>query len=136
MFKALLRSFVFTLIALEIAREVLGPFDFSNSLRTLLLIALALSILNRYLKTVLDMLSLPDEGVVYLIIFFLMDLVIVNVLAVLISQFSIQDAQTPDLIILGFMIPSKSLSAIYSGMAGSAIVTVVYNFFEWLNSKK
>ncbi|OGC69738.1 hypothetical protein A2415_04640 [candidate division WWE3 bacterium RIFOXYC1_FULL_39_7] len=136
MLKAFLRSFVFTYITLYVIQYFLEPFSFEDPVRDFILVALALSILNRYLRSLLQMLSLPNDGFVYLLIFFVMNFITFNIIAVIIPQFSIQSAVTPNLIIFGFVLPSKNLTALWAGAVGTLLLTVIFNFFEWLASKK
>jgi uncharacterized membrane protein YvlD (DUF360 family) len=131
-----LRTFVFMYIAVRVAQSVIGGFVFSGEkLQTLLLIVVALSALYFFIRPVLAIISLPTHGVGFLFLSFILTTVLLYVLTVFIQDFSLKSSNLSDLIIFGFVLPSKSLTATMSTVFSALVISTVCTFFEWLCHK-
>lgn len=135
--KAFLRSIVFTYIAFLATQYVLNCFIFGgNSARTFLLVILAFTLLNLFLKPLLGIISLPTKGYGYLFLCFVLTFVVLQVLTVFVPSFRIVPTTLSGLIIFGFVLPSKSLTALLSGVFSALLISAVFSFLSWLSSKK
>ena len=131
--KSFLRTFVFTIISVLLTQYLIESFSFgSNYNRNLLLIVLALSLLYKFIKPLFGIISLPTYGLGFLFLNFVLSLLIFYILTVFISGFKIREAVFPELIILGFMLPSKQLSLLQTFVYSSLFVSFLYTFFDWL----
>lgn len=135
--KSLLRVFVFTAISLIVTQKLLNGFSFGvNEVNTLLLVIIGLSLLNLLLGPVFKLISLPSEGIGFILLSFLLSLAVLFVLTLFIPSFSAQSGDVGDLLIYGLVIPSKSLPITWSFGLSALVFTLIYRFFIWLGSKK
>jgi len=135
--KSIVRSFVFVSISLYVTQFLIKAFDYgSDQTKTFLLVVVALSALYYLLRPVLKITSLPSEGFGYLFLLFALTFAVLYVLTLFISSFAIKPTVLSNLIIFGFMLPSKSLTSLWAGVVSSALISVVYMFFQGLCSKK
>lgn len=135
--KTALRAFIFSLIAVLIAQNILGGLVFKgNYPQTFLLFVLGLSFLYFFLKPILAIIALPGEGVGFLFITFILTAVFIHVLLIFVPVISIRASHLSNLIIFGFVLPSKNLSAFETSIFSALVISLVYTFFNWLCSKK
>ncbi len=135
--KAILRIFVFTAVAVRFSQYLLSTFDFGQPyLKNYLFIVLALTLLYVALTPVLAMINLPYKGLGGLIFNLILTFVILYVLTLFIPAFSFMATKTVNLLIFGFMLPSKSLTGFWSGVIGSSLVSLTYSFLGYLSSGK
>ncbi len=135
--KSFLKVLVFSIISLNITQYLFGAFNFGESpYKTWFLLVLAVTLLNYFVKTVLSLVGLPRDGMGFLIINSILTLIILYVLTIFISSLGINEAFLPELIIFGFMLPSKQLDGIWSLVVSGVTLSLVYGFFDWLTSKR
>lgn len=135
--KSFLRTFVFVILATRITSSVLDAIEFNVPfIRAFFLFVLAISLLYFFLRPLLKLLSLPFKGFGYLLIHFVMTLIIVNVMVVLIGSFTLKAVNLNNFNILGFVIPSKNLTVLWSSVYFALLLSLVYDFFDWLTEKK
>jgi len=133
MIRSVLRAFVFTVISLRVTMYVIDAFSFGDSPeKSFVLVVLALSLLYYFLKPILAVVSLPRKGVGFLFLSFVMTLVILQVLTLFIPSFSITETELADLIVFGFVLPSKSLTGLWSGVFSALLLSLIFVFFDWL----
>lgn len=131
--KSLLKTFIFALISIQVTQYLIGSFSFgSNPGRNLILILIALTLLYRFIKPLFSMISLPKDGIGFLFLDFALTLIIFYVLTVFISGFKLKEAVFPELLILGFMLPSKQLTLLQTFIYSALFVSFLYTFFDWL----
>ena len=112
---------------------VIDAFSFGDSPeKSFVLVVLALSLLYYFLKPILAVVSLPRKGVGFLFLSFVMTLVILQVLTLFIPSFSITETELADLIVFGFVLPSKSLTGLWSGVFSALLLSLIFVFFDWL----
>ena len=132
-----LRFFVFTLISVMVTQFLLNGFEFgSNHNRNYILVVLGITLLYFFLKPILGLVSLPRRGIGFMVINFFMTAVIVYVLTVFVPGFNIKEGFFPELIIFGFMLPSKQLTLAWSLIYSALFVSLVFTFFDWLGSDR
>lgn len=133
--KFLLRALVFTLIAVvfsQMPTKTLFLIDRS----VFSMVVLAVALLNMFKKPLLEIISFPTRGPIYQIISFVLTALILNIMTFIIPGFRFLEAKTPNLLILGYLIPSIYLSAFWAGIFSAVLISIVSNFFYWLCSKK
>jgi uncharacterized membrane protein YvlD (DUF360 family) len=131
--KSFLRTFVFSIISVLLTQYLIESFSFgSNYNRNLLLIVLALALLYKFIKPIFGVISLPTEGLGFLFLNFFLSLLIFYILTVFIPGFNVREAVFPELIIFGFMLPSKQLNLLQTFVYSSLFVSFLYTFFDWL----
>jgi uncharacterized membrane protein YvlD (DUF360 family) len=135
--KSLVRAVVFVVISLTFTQYVFQAFEYGgNSTVTFLLIVLGLSLLFYIVRPILKIISLPFEGLGYLVLMALLTFAVLYILTLFIPAFTIKSVSLSGLNILGFMLPSKELSAFWATFYSALLVSLVYNFLQGLCSRK
>ncbi len=135
--KTLLRTFVFSFLALYFTRLIVDSMVFGGNYNiTLLLVLLALTLLNLFLEPILKIVSLPQRGLAGLFLRFMLTALIFFVLSYMLPTFKVVSAEVSELIILGIVLPSKSLSKAWSLVYSALLFTVIYSFFMWVTKGK
>ncbi|HBY09996.1 hypothetical protein A2473_02340 [candidate division WWE3 bacterium RIFOXYC2_FULL_42_13] len=134
--KGIIRTFIFVLISLFSTNYVLSSLFYGSDQKTFVIIALALTLLFYLGKPLLATFGLPTRGVGFLFIATILSTLTIYVLTIFLPDFTIMETTLSDLIIFGFMLPSKSLTAFWSALFSAFILSVVYTFFEWLCASK
>ena len=133
--KSLLRVLVFTAISLYTAQYFIGPFSFDSQI-TILLLVISVSLLNFLIRPALSIVSMPTKGLGFLFFDFVLTFAILYVSTRYMPGFSIKAVSLPSLIISGFVLPSKDLTGLWSGVFSALTISIVYTFLEGLCSKK
>lgn len=135
--KRIVRTFIFVLISLNVTQYIMHGFFYgTDSLKVFLLIGLALSLLFYFLRPILALISLPVKGLGFLFLTFVMAFITLYILTLFIPSFYFVDTTLTDLNIFGFVLPSKSLTSLWSGVFSALILSAVYTFLEGLCSDK
>jgi len=134
--KGIIRTFTFVLISLFSTNYVLSSLFYGSDQKTFVIVALALTLLFYLGKPLLATFGLPTKGVGFLFIATILSTLTIYVLTIFLPDFTIMETTLSDLIIFGFMLPSKSLTAFWSALFSAFILSVVYTFFEWLCASK
>lgn len=133
--KLFLRTFIFTYISFN-ASQLFTKTYIAFDTKSFWMIIIALTLLNIFKRSLLEVVSLPSRGVLFQFISIILTALLLNILVAIIPDFRFLATNTPGFIILGYVIPSTYLSAFWSGIVTAALVSVVSNFFYWLTSKK
>lgn len=132
--KRFLKVLTFTLIALLVTDTIAKGFSFGESfIRTLLLLCIALTVFNLFLKKLLKILSMPTEGIGFIFLNTLLTFVIFYVLTIFVLDFRFIPSITPNLLLLGIVIPSKALTALSAGVVSAVIFSLSYIYLEWIS---
>jgi uncharacterized membrane protein YvlD (DUF360 family) len=135
--KSILRVFVFTVISLKITQYIIGAFNFGNNdVKTFILIAFALGLLYFFFKPLLKIISLPSGGIGYLLLIFIVTFIVLYILTLFIPSFTVKSVTISNLIIFGFVLPSKSLTSLWATVCSAFVASFLYTFFDWLCSKR
>lgn len=135
MIKTVIRLALFGTISLQISQYVIGSFSFGH-VTSLLLFIIALTVLYFLMRPLLIIISLPSEGPGYLFMSFLLTLITCYVLTLFIPMFGIRATTISELNIFGFVLPSKSLNAVWSLVFSALLISVLMFFFNWLCQTK
>jgi len=126
MLKSALRVLLFTFLSIKSTQYIIGGFSFGGEFTMYF-----------FLRPMLKITGLPNEGPGYLFVVFLMTLVTLYVLTIFLPMFMIMPTVISKLLIFGFVLPSKQLTAQWSLVFSSLLITVLIWFFGWLcNPKK
>lgn len=135
--RAILRVFAFTLISLFITQYIIEGFSYGiYPERTIILLVIALALLNFFMIPVFKLISLPTGGVGYLFLSFLMTLVTLYVLTLFIPGFKIIETTLNELIVFGFILPSKHLNVFWSAVFSALLFSLINDFFNWISYRK
>ncbi|KKS06842.1 hypothetical protein A3K01_01020 [candidate division WWE3 bacterium RIFOXYD1_FULL_43_17] len=134
--RGIIRTFTFVLISIFSTNYVLTSLFFAGDTKTFLVIAVALTLLYYLGKPLLATFGLPTRGIGFLFIATILTTLTLYVLTIFLPEFTIMETTLSDLIIFGFMLPSKSLTAFWSALFSAFIISMVYTFFEWLCASK
>lgn len=136
MIKNILRTLVFTTLALYFAQLMLQSFYFDGSYKTILLLLLGLFLFNMFVRSVFQIISLPDRGILFFILYFLLTLTLMYISTAFIPTFAFNNLDLSTFFIVGVMLPSTKLSAFWSAVISAFVFSVLFRFFSWLSSKK
>ena len=135
MIKSIIKLAFFITIALNITQYVIGSFVFDNP-SALFLYITGITVLYLFMRPLLTIISLPDEGPGYLFMSFLLTLITNYALTVFIPSFELRATTVSELIIFGFVLPSKRLNIMWSLVFSSLLMAVLMTFFKWLCESK
>lgn len=132
--RSFIRALVFSYIALILTQNIIGGFDFGNN--GFILVLLALTLLAFFVKPILKVIGLPDSGVGFIFLNFLLTLAVFFALTAFLGNFSFTETNLPRLNILSFMLPSKHLNSWMSGVFSALVYSLFSWFFHWLSGCK
>lgn len=135
--KASIRSLVFTFIALYLTQLVINGFDFVDDTNlTMFVIVFVLAFANLLMSPIFKILGLPHKGPGYIFMKFGLNLAILYVLVLFVPSFVAAPSTVSELLILGIVLPSKSLTKTWSLVFSSLLFVTILVFFEWLSNPK
>ena len=135
--KSALRTILFAYLAVVSSQQIVSAISFrGDSSQNFYLFILGLAALYFFSRPILKIISLPSEGAGFLFMTFALTLILMYVLMLFVPLLTLVPTKISNLIILGFVLPSKSLTAFWSGVFVSLLIAVVYTFLDWLCSKK
>ncbi|HLB51443.1 hypothetical protein A3F07_01155 [candidate division WWE3 bacterium RIFCSPHIGHO2_12_FULL_38_15] len=137
MLRNVLKVLTYTFISLVTTKTLLNTIDLGPSpFPELILLLMTLFMLNMFLQPILGILSLPEEGLKYLLIHFLFTVIFLLVLIQILDNLRIIELNTENLLFIGGMVPSSSLSNSLSLVVTSLVLSVIYRYLVWLTPKK
>lgn len=134
--KHILRVFTFVLISVFSAEMLLPFFSFNKDPKTMYLFIVLLFLLFNFKKPILKAIALPDGGLLYLFISFVLTLIVINVYSMFFTYFRIEPVTTPNLLILGVVLTSYNLSKFWSGALAALLISLIYNYLDWVSRRK
>lgn len=134
--RGILRTFVFVLISFFCTNYVLSSLNYGNDTKTFLIISFALTALFYLLKPLLTTFGLPGKGIGFLFIGTILASICLYVLTLFLPEFTVMETTLSDLIILGVVLPSKSLTAFWSTVFSAFLISGVFTFMDWLCGSK
>lgn len=123
--KYLVRVFLFNVFALWFVREIYGGLVIDGGVQSIFIAALVLSVLMLIVKPILKILFIPINFITFGLGNWLINTVILLLLALLIPAVIIQEYTFPGLSWQGFMIPSIKFSYLWSLIIISVSLTVI-----------
>lgn len=135
--RKLIRTCIFVYLSLGFAQYVVGALNFgTDELRTKLLVTIALTFLYLALKPVVSLVGIPNRGLGFMFLSFVMTFVVMYVLTSFLPNFTIVPATISGLKLFGFVLPSKSLTALWAGVFAALVSSLCCNFLEFLCSNR
>lgn len=133
--KFLLRNFLINLVALIAASRILPGFTFDGGVRTLLLGALGLMVLNMAIIPLLKIMFLPLNLLTLGLFTWAINVIAVYILVTMVPQFKLIPFHF-DGNSLGFAtLPSADLNVLQVAILTALLVGFISRFLEWLCSK-
>lgn len=133
----IIRTLLFSYIALLATQYIIGGFSLDlYSFGSVILVVLSLSILNVLVRPILSLISLPTGGIGYLFLSFMLNLVNLYILTLILVGFSIRTAKVASIVFLGVELPSKELTVFWSAVFSALMLSLIFNFLNWLCSKQ
>ena len=137
MLQNVLKVLTFSLISLVTTQMFLQTIDLGSSpFPEIILLLMTIFLLNMFIQPVLGIVSLPNTGLKFLFIHFLMTIIFLLILMQILGNFKIVELSTDNLLFVGSMIPSNNLSSSLSLVITSFVLSLIYRYFMWLSSKK
>jgi uncharacterized membrane protein YvlD (DUF360 family) len=135
--KKIIRTFLFTAASLYITYLLMRTFDFGGSdWKTTGLLILAVGILYLFIRPVLAIVSMPNKGILFFFLCFLITGVLFYILTIVLPSFVFKPTTLPGIIILGYNLPSKDLNSMLSLVFSALTTSLVYLFLESLSNSK
>jgi len=129
--KSLIRLSLFITISLNITQYIIGCFSFDHP-SAIILFIMGLTLLYMFMRPLLILISLPNEGPGYIFMSFILTAITVYVLTLFIPFFKIRSATISELMFFGYVLPSKQLSVAWSMVFSSLLIAVLMVFFNWI----
>lgn len=135
--RTVVRTFIFVMLSLKVGEFIIGSLFFGgDATKTFLLVTLALFLLYLFLKPLIGLIHLPTDGLGYIFLLFSMTTLALYVATLFVPAFYIRPCELVDLRIFGFVLPSKSLTALWAGVFSALVVSLSYSFLCWLCGAK
>ncbi|OGC38780.1 hypothetical protein A3K42_02010 [candidate division WWE3 bacterium RBG_13_37_7] len=131
--RSALRTLLFTFLAVQAAQGIVNGIVFKTGYpESFYLFILGLAILYFFLKPILKILSLPNGGIGFLFMNFILTLIMIHVLINFVPLINVVPSNLSHLIIFGFVLPSKSLTALWTSVFSAFLIALVFTFLDWL----
>lgn len=130
--RKLLRSFVFNSVALWIVTQALEGVFFTGGYQTLLLAALALTLVNLLIKPLINLLLLPINLITLGAFRWLVNVIALYLVTLFVPQFKIIGFLFPGFSYQGFVVPPIPLSAFWVFILTSFCLSIIISFLYWL----
>jgi hypothetical protein len=127
--KYIIRLLLFSTISIKIAEYIIGGLVFGD-ISSFLLYMVGIAVMYLFIKSLLSLISLPSEGAGYLFMSFLLTAITTYVFTLFIPNFSVRSTEVSQLIIFGFMLPSKHLNVVWSGIFSALLISVIMSFLK------
>ncbi len=135
--KNIIRSFVFSYIALYFTQLYIGAITFGGDpIRSTAILVTGLALLNILIIPALSILGIKAKGLTFPAVHFVLTALLLYFVAPAIPGLTITGTYLPSLHILGFMLPSKHLDKTGSLVFSALLTSLVYGFLTWLSAKK
>jgi len=131
-FKKHLRSFVFNLIALWLVAQFIQGVSFVGGYQTLLLAALALTLVNLLVRPLIKLLLLPINLLTLGAFRWLVNVITLYLVTLLVPQFKISGFLFPGFTYQGFIVPAIYLTSFWVYVLSSFFLSLITSFLFWL----
>lgn len=127
---------VYTFISIYFTQQMIQSFYFGGSYKNIVLLILGLFLFNLFVRSIFQIVSLPDKGILFFILYTLLVLTMMYVSTAFIPDFGFNNIDVSTFFIIGVVLPSTKLTAVWSAVVSALLFSVLYRFFSWLSSKK
>ena len=133
MLRLLLRSIAINIASVYLAAQVLqGVITYVGGYQTLLMAALAIALVNLFVRPIINLLLLPIHLVTLGIFRWLANLVTLYLVTRLVPNLQIHAFTFPGLDLKYLIIPSMHFTAFGAFIAATLTLTIVFHFLYWL----
>lgn len=133
--KSILRSIVINSFSLWAVSQLIDGLVIKGNVDVVLLGGFVLTLMNLLVKPVLSLLTLPFNLLTMGLFSWLLNVAIVYLLTVFVSQISIASYTFPGFTTVGFSIPRISLSTFQTAILVAFLLSVIVNGFGWFFRK-
>ncbi|MBI2621649.1 MAG: phage holin family protein [Candidatus Levybacteria bacterium] len=133
--KSLLRHTVFNSVSLFVLTQAVSGVKISGGWENLMISGFLLSVLNKVLRPVLNLFSLPLNAVTLGLFSFIANAIILYILTVLVPDISVSEFTFNGFSFAGFVVPVIHFSTLYAFIVSAAVLSLIINFFDWLIKK-
>jgi len=131
--KKYLRIYLFNLVALWIAANILKGISFKNGFSTLGMAALVLSLTNIVVKPLINLLLLPLNLLTLGMFRWVTNIAALYLVTLVVPEFEISSFNFPGWSYHGFVIPAVFLSKLWVLILTSLIISFIISFLTWLS---
>jgi len=133
--KKYLRSFLITAASLLVASYLVKTISFHEGGKTILVTALVLTIVNRVIKPIINLLLLPINLLTLGLFRWLINVFALYLVLLLVPQIKIEPFLFPGFEKGGFIVPSIQLSFFWTLVLVSFIISFTASFLYWVFKK-
>ncbi len=133
MLRLLLRSIAINLASIYIVIQILsGVIVYVGGYKTLLMAAVAISLVNLLVRPIINLLLLPIHLVTLGVFRWVANLVTLYVVTLLVPNLQIHSFISPGLNLRYLILPSMNFSAFGAFLVSTVILTITFHFIYWL----
>lgn len=132
MVKSALRSFVIHFSALWLVAENVGGLAFNNDLKILALAAIALSLVDFFIKPILNLLLLPFNLITLGLFRWIVNVFTLYITTLLVQDFAVVAFKFPGLATSGLIIPPAEFSSFAAYIVVSFLTSAIASFLFWI----
>lgn len=133
--KSLVRKFLFSLISLYIAFYLIKGFSYDGDPKTLLKAALILTLINIFIKPLINLFMLPLNFLSLGLFSLLSNVIVLYLLTYFTPQVKILPWFFPGISYSGFTIPPLNFSVVHTYFLTALLISLILNFLNWLCHK-
>lgn len=130
--KRIIRIFFVSLLAIWLAAKLIGGFSYEGGPQTLILAAAAFTVINIFIRPLLRLFFLPLNILTLGLFSWVVNVLVLYLLVLIISQVNIQAFDFPGFSRQGFIIPAMHLTFLATLIVSSFVISGISGFFNWL----
>ncbi|HUS52338.1 MAG TPA: phage holin family protein [Candidatus Bathyarchaeia archaeon] len=130
-----LRSYLINLAALWLVTQIISGVDYGGAWQTLLLAGLALTIVNLFIKPLINLLLLPVNLITLGAFRWLVNVATLYLVTILVPQFKVSEFVFPGFAYQGIVIPSLNLNLLLVFVIASFALSLVTSTLYWVFKK-
>ncbi|SRR5258708_3619311 len=130
--KSLIRKIIINALALFVSSQILSGLKIHGGWSTILISAIALTIMSYLLKPILHIITLPLNLMTFGLFSFLINAIILYFLTVFVPQVSINGFVFPGIHFMGFVVPAVAFSTLLAYIVSSFMISFIVSFMMWL----
>jgi len=127
-----LKSIFINGITIVLVASIFRGFSYGNDVKILLFSALALTLINYFLKPIIKIFLLPINLLTLGMFRWLTGVICIFFLTIIITEIQINSFQFTGFTYWGFVIPRFYFSTLLSLITASFLISLVTSFFNWL----
>ncbi|MGB9706613.1 MAG: phage holin family protein [Microgenomates group bacterium] len=130
--KKYLRLYLFNIISLWLATNILAGVNLKEGWQTLVVVALVLTLINLVVKPLVNLLLLPLNLLTLGLFRWVSNVIALYLVTAIIPEFEISGFNFPGFSYQGFIIPQMYLTTFWVFVIASFIISLVTSFLLWL----